>query len=531
MNSRTASQFLRCSFALLVVALGASRSAWAAVRHVIPGGAGLQDGSNWANAYPSFQAALAELNTDPTSVTEIQLGRGTYKPTSASASFSVENPCLIKGGFRGDSIGGSPTDWNPEILITRLSGDLTGNDDGTLGTMSENAFHVIVIGGDIGESSEDEAVELIGLRIEGGNATLDTGLDPEAPNGGGILWPGFSLYQPNLFVTDCRFSGNWAVNGGAIRASFAKVYLRKCVFEENIAIGSGPSNPASSTGGAVYSTGEIEVVECAFTANEAREAGKGGAVAARGGAGDSILITNSTFKENAAGTAAEEARGGAVYSIYRAPLTITGCVFVGNISTGKGGALGEVFDAGTHVMDVRLSTFVGNSAAMAGGAIQGTEVRVTNSILVENLVDEAGGYEAQVSVESEGTIDIRFSCVEGIPDPEEYDNIDEEPLFVNREEDNWRLTRCSPGVDVADDTEIPDDVTNVDLDVGTVELPWDRARNDRSLGIAVDMGAYETKVLKPCPADFNDDGEVNGDDLGALLGAWGPCVLCDEDVS
>ncbi|MFM9097624.1 MAG: lectin-like protein, partial [Phycisphaerales bacterium] len=24
----------------------------------------------------------------------------------------------------------------------------------------------------------------------------------------------------------------------------------------------------------------------------------------------------------------------------------------------------------------------------------------------------------------------------------------------------------------------------------------------------------------PCPADFNDDGTVNGDDLGTLLGAW-----------
>jgi hypothetical protein len=26
------------------------------------------------------------------------------------------------------------------------------------------------------------------------------------------------------------------------------------------------------------------------------------------------------------------------------------------------------------------------------------------------------------------------------------------------------------------------------------------------------------------PADLNCDGAVNGDDLGILLGAWGPCI-------
>ena len=31
----------------------------------------------------------------------------------------------------------------------------------------------------------------------------------------------------------------------------------------------------------------------------------------------------------------------------------------------------------------------------------------------------------------------------------------------------------------------------------------------------------------PCPADLNDDGAVNGDDLGILLGAWGPCASTD----
>jgi hypothetical protein len=36
-----------------------------------------------------------------------------------------------------------------------------------------------------------------------------------------------------------------------------------------------------------------------------------------------------------------------------------------------------------------------------------------------------------------------------------------------------------------------------------------------------------------CPADFNDDGAVNGDDLGVLLGAWGACPssACEPDLN
>jgi len=34
-----------------------------------------------------------------------------------------------------------------------------------------------------------------------------------------------------------------------------------------------------------------------------------------------------------------------------------------------------------------------------------------------------------------------------------------------------------------------------------------------------------------CPADLNNDGQVNGADLGLLLGAWGPCSGCAADLN
>ncbi len=44
--------------------------------------------------------------------------------------------------------------------------------------------------------------------------------------------------------------------------------------------------------------------------------------------------------------------------------------------------------------------------------------------------------------------------------------------------------------------------------------------------------AAEEVLLGPkCSADFNGDGVVNGDDLGSLLGQWGPCEGCPADLN
>jgi formylglycine-generating enzyme required for sulfatase activity len=36
---------------------------------------------------------------------------------------------------------------------------------------------------------------------------------------------------------------------------------------------------------------------------------------------------------------------------------------------------------------------------------------------------------------------------------------------------------------------------------------------------------------QPCEGDLNDDGVINGADLGQLLAAWGPCQSCEADLS
>ena len=37
--------------------------------------------------------------------------------------------------------------------------------------------------------------------------------------------------------------------------------------------------------------------------------------------------------------------------------------------------------------------------------------------------------------------------------------------------------------------------------------------------------------MTACPSDLNDDGQVDGQDLGILLGQWGCTSPCDADLN
>jgi len=52
---------------------------------------------------------------------------------------------------------------------------------------------------------------------------------------------------------------------------------------------------------------------------------------------------------------------------------------------------------------------------------------------------------------------------------------------------------------------------------------------------SVTLVCIDTVLCNNCPrvfapADFNKDGVVDGDDLGTLLGEWGPCPACSTDL-
>jgi hypothetical protein len=74
---------------------------------------GLNNGTSWANAYTSLQAALAVAAAPQ----EIRVGQGTYRPTATSdprASFALRSGVAVLGGYAGF---GAP---DPEARNTAL---------------------------------------------------------------------------------------------------------------------------------------------------------------------------------------------------------------------------------------------------------------------------------------------------------------------------------------------------------------------------------------------------------------------------
>ena len=60
--------------------------------------------------------------------------------------------------------------------------------------------------------------------------------------------------------------------------------------------------------------------------------------------------------------------------------------------------------------------------------------------------------------------------------------------------------------------------------------------SDNDPGSVVEAGVDAIRVtLTGCsddnPADFNNDGFVNGQDLATLLASWGVCGGCPEDIN
>ena len=161
--------------------------------------------------------------------------------------------------------------------------------------------------------------------------------------------------------------------------------------------------------------------------------------------------------------------------------------------------------------------------AQGGGAIfvegQPAGVNLTNCILWGNL---AGGNSNQIDGNLT-VVTVKYSDVEGGWGVPMDMNIDDDPLFVDPDNGDYRLSPGSPCIDAADNTAVRKGV-DTDLD-GNPRFVDDPDTKDTGNGDPpiVDMGVYEFQVVSPCPADFDNSGDVGVKDLLFLLGTWGPC--------
>ncbi len=342
----------------------------------------------------------------------------------------------------------------------------------------------------------------------------------------------------DVVVTDCQFIDNEGVCSGAVGVSDASPVFRSCLFQ---------GNRARNSGGAISDSPaecNIRIEDCDFIDNgaEADCFASGGAIYFQS-AGPKY-IQNSRFIRNFACANAGAIR---LWGVNDGSVFIANSLFAGNQAQNRwGGALFIDGGAGSFCSN---SEFVGNHAALAGGAARGLidfsgctfshnqtdsqataaisigeamEHNIANSIFWEN---RASGILNQIPVTTTGLVSVKYSLIQD-DNPDDAivafggltnGNIDDDPLFVRMPDagtNGWgdsdddygdlRLSPGSPAIDAGSNGATAADDTDLDCDENVLEqIPFDfsglpRLVNDPATsdtgtgGIAiVDMGAHE----------------------------------------
>ena len=166
-------------------------------------------------------------------------------------------------------------------------------------------------------------------------------------------------------------------------------------------------------------------------------------------------------------------------------------------------------------------------------------------IIVNSVLWNPGTPEIFIGFQG-GSADVTYSDVEGGWGVPMDMNIDDDPLFVDAGNGDYRLLIASPCIDVANNDDVPCDQFDLDNDGSDCVLPDVEGTPDLDLinrilpgdpnGEAiVDMGSYEFRhpdvcsCPDICPWDLDGSCDVGVSDFLDLLGAWGPCPPAPVD--
>lgn len=239
--------------------------------------------------------------------------------------------------------------------------------------------------------------------------------------------------------------------------------------------------------------------------------------------------------------------GGAAFVFGANQPIFVNCLMSGNTSTGGGGAA----QCNSQAI-FRGCTIVGNTAiGNCGGVIalnQGTAI--TNSIVYFNVDGVNSGDKEQVNTTSGGSLNMADNCItcagQSFGGVHLFGN---NPLLADADgpdnifgtlDDSPALLPGSPCIDQASGGNAGNDVGDSDEDGATIgdATPFDVANNPRGLndsgmpdnvgaglGLFIDIGAWEfqgtTTGPLPSIADLDQNGLVDGADLGLLLSTFG----------
>jgi LPXTG-site transpeptidase (sortase) family protein len=343
---------------------------------------------NTIGVYPAYAAA--------TWIVQSNLDDGTTNTTNCPGT-GCRLRDAIAAATSGDAItfGGDYTITLTSTLI--LDKNLTLN----------GGTHTVILNGD---STLRVLTVNSGVTANLLNLSLLNGYDTTVHYGGGIYNSG------TLSVTDCVFTANSAIGGGAIyNASGANLTVTGSTFTNNQIVSWGGGG-YTNFGAGILNLGTLQVTNSTFTGNQAMGTANVGAImnggtatitgstfdsnlsmqggGALGNFDGTMTVSDSSFSNNSApsgyagggaiwnytgtmtvsdsvfsgntagyGTATYSGYGGAIYTsgIF---LTVTGSTFIGNSSWGLGGAIALLGAA-----SLTNNTFQGNGATLKGGAI------------------------------------------------------------------------------------------------------------------------------------------------------------------
>jgi hypothetical protein len=374
--------------AILFLVLIPAKS-YAAVWYVTPTGAGTLAGTSWANAASDLQLTINNASSGD----QIWVVAGTYLPNrradalgtitmnDRNNAFVLKSGVKIYGGFVGTETLLSQLNWTTNV--TTLSGDL-----GTVGTTTDNAYHVVVSSGAVGTA------ELNGFTISGGNANTNNSItvnsNPVAASwGGGVFCISSSPILSNLNIQSnaALYKGGGMYNTTSSSPSITGVTLS--------------SNSSGQTGGGICNTSSSSptLLNVVIASNYALYNGGG----MLNESGSNPLITNALIYKN---TTTQS--GAAIYNNSTNP-TLTNATIVYN--SAPSGYVGGIF----------------------GNAI------FNNSIIWGNV----GGISAS---NVSGTYTYSYTLLEGGTLSGTSIISNSNPTFTDISTDNYHLKRTSPVV-------------------------------------------------------------------------------------